>query len=1219
MFYFFILYYHIMKRNFLSLLVLMLPLLLSAQYSPFSFATSLSASEDHIPLTSYDLLLVDVEQLQAALSNVPAERALGSRAFYLDLPTPAGEFLSVRLEDSPIMHPALAARYPQLKSYRAYSDYGSGRIAVSPFGVMAVIMGPEGEYFINRAAEGQSIEHLIYYTKDLDTSLGGDALALPSSSCGWDADQAEDEALLQWQDRVEAGAGRSMESVLGLKVYDFALVCTGEFAIIKGGTLVGVLNAYNEAMTALNGVLEREVAIRLMLLANIEALIYLNPNTDPFNNANNGGELLSQVAPAIALAGITESEYDLGHLFTAGCTDVGGVVSGRACTSGKARGVTCNSSSNIAAIARGVMAHEIAHQFAVGHSWSNCPGSDGQLASGSAFEPGSGTTIMSYAGACGNQNIGGRNAYYHVGSLDQFINYSRVTVAGCGTTLEPINNEPAITLLYEDGFHIPISTPFALHGIATDADGDELLFNWEQFDLGPTSSIGNPFGNAPIFRSFAPSTDGNTRFFPRMDLIVNNNNSNAEVLPTYSRALTFRLTARDQNQNAGAAVWETVAFRAAAEAGPFLVTSPNENTTPWVGGEYKAVSWDVANTNLPPVNCQSVHILLSEDGGYTYPITLAENAPNNGQTFVTVPPNLDGENFRIKVEAADNIFFDISNQDFAITPPTTPGFTLVPDILGQQICLPDVATITFATSSILDFDSAIGLAIVSELPEGITASFTNDEVSPGASTSLALDMSNLSYSGRLEVVIQATAAGVDTTYRTILFDIVDNDFSDLTIATPAEGTLGISLATPFSWAAAANADRYDFQIATNPSFSTESLFETASAISSTAYNQEEFFLPNSLYFWRLRPINDCGPGPWIDPASFRTINAQCNTYTATDTPILLPGSGPSYTRTSTIFVEQVGAISDLNIPSIVLNYQVVRYITATLISPEGTRVKLYSENCFSTGDLDIGFDDDAPNNISCPPNDRRVLKPVENLSAFIGENTFGIWTLEIAVSQTGGAAGGLSSWNIEFCADVNAVAPSLILNNLTECPPDAGTNIQGEVLRVEDPSFGPSQVSYTLVRAPLNGFLSRNGNELLAGTTFTQQQISNNQIFYRNTNPAASEDNFLFVVQNPDGGYIPVTRHEINIYEGAPTNLADAFSPQGLLLFPNPVSQQLQLRWQSPIGQDIPLALYDIAGKQLINQQVPARLTDHTLDMQNLPSGVYFLRLGNKTHKVVKQ
>ncbi len=1207
-----------MKRNFLSFLALLLPFLLSAQNTAFSFASGASAAAANLPLSCFDQLLVDVEQLQAQLVAVPLENAGGRSAFYLDLPTPDGSFLSVRLEDSPVMHPDLAARYPQLKSYRAFSDYGSGRMAVSPFGIAAVIMGPEGEYFINRAEEGQTEAHLIYYTKDVDVSLAND-LQLSASSCGWDAEQDEDEALLNWQDRPELGTGRSMESVLGMKVYDFALVCTGEFAAIKGGTLTGVLNAYNEAMTALNGVLEREVAVRLMLLANTEALIYLNPNTDPFSNANNGGELLSQVGPAIALAGITEAEYDLGHLFTAGCTDVGGVVSGRACTSGKARGVTCNSSSNIAAIARGVMAHEIAHQFAVGHSWSNCPGSEGQLASGSAFEPGSGTTIMSYAGACGNQNIGGRSAYYHVGSLDQFINYSRVTVAGCGTILEPVNNAPEISLPYEDGFHIPIRTPFVLSGTAIDADGDELLFNWEQYDLGPTSSIGNPFGNAPTFRSFPPSTDGNTRYFPRMDLIVNNNNTNAEVLPTYSRALTFRLTARDQNPSAGASVWETVAFSAAVEAGPFLVTAPNEGNETWVGGEYRAVSWDVANTNLAPVNCQSVNILLSEDGGYTYPIVLAENAPNNGQTFVTVPTNLSGENFRIKVEAADNIFFDISNQNFTITPPSTPGFTLVPNILSQQICLPDVASVSFTTSSILDFDSPISLAVSSELPAGITAAFSNEEVTPGVSTLLTLDMTDLSYSGLLEVVIRATASDLDTTYRTILFDIVDNDFSDLSIASPAEGTLGISLATPFSWAAAANADRYDIQIATNPDFAEENLFETAEGLSTTTYTQNEFFTANSLYFWRVRPINDCGPGPWIDPASFRTINAQCNTYAGTDTPILLPGSGPAFVRTSTIFVDQVGAISDLNIPAIVLNYQVVRYVTVTLISPEGTRVKLYSENCFSTSDLEIGFDDDAPNNISCPPNDRRVLKPVENLSAFIGENTFGVWTLEIAVSQTGGSAGGLSSWNIEFCADVNAVAPSLLVNNLTECPPDAGTNIQGEVLRVEDANFGPNQVSYTLVRAPLNGFLSRGGNELLAGATFTQQQISNNQIFYRNTNPTATEDNFLFVVQNPDGGYIPVTRHDISIYEGAPTNVEDTFSPQGLLLFPNPVSQQLQLRWQSPMGQDLPLALYDIAGKQLVSQRVSGLLTAHTLDMQSLPSGVYFLRLGSKTHKLIKQ
>ncbi len=1206
-----------MIRNFFVFLALLLGLNIQSQ-SAFTFSTGMLASDAVLPLTAFDRLTLDVAQLRAELASVPQEGAGGRSQFFIELPTPSGEYLSFRLEDSPLMHPDLAARYPELKSYRAYSTYGSGRIAVSPYGVLASVMGPEGEYFIERATEGYSAEHLIYYTKAVDTNLGG-GVDLPAATCGWDAGQAEDEAFLNWQDRAEEGAGRSMESLLGMKVYDFALVCTGEFAAIKGGTLTAVLNAYNEAMTALNGVLEREVAVRLMLLANTQALIYLNASSDPFTNANNGGELLSQVGPAIALAGISENEYDLGHLFTASCTDVGGVVSGRACTSGKARGVTCHSSNNIAAIARGTMAHEIAHQFAVGHSWSNCPGSDGQLASDSAFEPGSGTTIMSYAGACGNQNIGGRNAYYHVGSLHQFINYSRNIVAGCGTTLAPINNEPEISLAYENGFHIPISTPFMLVGSATDADGDELLYNWEQYDLGPVSSIGNPFGNAPLFRSFPPATDGNIRVFPRMELIVANNSSNAEVLPAYSRALTFRLTARDQNPNAGAAVWETVAFRAAEEAGPFLVVSPNIGDESWVGGSYQAVTWDVANTHLAPVNCQSVNILLSTDGGFTYPIVLAENAPNNGQTFVTVPTDLSGENFRIKVEAADNIFFDISNQNFTITPPTAPGFTLIPSPLGQEICLPDVARISLVSGGFLGFDSPISLSVVSELPSGINAQFTATEIPVGASSELLLDMTDFSFNGSLEVTIQAIAENADTTYRTILLNIVDNDFSDLTISTPAEGTLGISLAAPFAWEAAANADQYDLEIATSPDFAAANLFESAQGLTVTSYTQEEFFAANTLYFWRVRPINTCGPGPWIDPASFRTINAQCNTYTANDTPVLLTGSGAAYTRTSTIFVDQVGAISDLNVPAVLLDYQVVRYVTVTLISPAGTRVKLYSENCFSTSTLDIGFDDDAPNNISCPPNDRRVLKPVESLSAFIGENTFGIWTLEIGISQTGGSAGGLSSWNIEFCADVNAVAPSLIVNELTECPPNAGTNIQSSVLRVEDASFNATQLSYTLVRTPLHGFLSRGGNELVAGATFTQQEINNNQIFYRNTNPEVSADNWSFVVQNPDGGYVPVTLHNISIYEGAPTSVEEAELGSGLQLFPNPVSQQLYLRWPSPLSQNTSLDLYDLAGRRLQSQQLAASLTEYRLDMNKLPAGVYLLRVGGKAHRVMKK
>ncbi|MEL6141180.1 MAG: reprolysin-like metallopeptidase, partial [Bacteroidota bacterium] len=821
-----------MKRIYFLASSLFIVGMLSAQLSGFEFIASESVPSnllsEELPLVAYERMILNAAELEANLEQAPMERSTGSPQAFIDLPTPEGHSLRFRIEESPVMHPELAARYPQIRSYRVFGDFGPGRIAVSPAGVSASLMSESGEYFINPAMQGNNEHHLIYYNHDLDLTLGN--LDLPAAECGWEpGHMEEDEEYLEMLARAgsNTGAGRSSQALIGMHVYDLALVCTGEFAAQQGGTLEGVLSAYNEAVSLLNAILEREVAARFMLINNTESLIFLNAGTDPFTNANEGGALLAQVGPAISGAGIPFNAFDLGHIFTGNCTDVGGVVSGQACTSGKTRGVTCHSNNNIAAIVRRIMSHEIAHQYAVGHSWNNCPPSQGQLASGSAFEPGSGSTIMSYAGTCGNQNVAGNNDdYYHVGSLEQFIIYSReITGADCATILEPVNSEPEVSLDYVDGFFIPISTPFSLTGTATDIDGDNLVYTWEQFDLGPASTLGDPNGNAPLFRSYEPTENGFTRVFPRIDRIVNNSNSLVEVLPTYSRDMTFRLTARDFNENAGGTGWATVAFEATDEAGPFLVSSPNTGDEVWQGGEYREIIWDVASTDQAPVNCQFVNVLLSDDGGFNYPIVLAENAPNNGSTFVTIPTDLVGTTYRIKVEAADNIFFDISNDNFTIEAPTEPSFTLVPTPLTQQICLPEVAELTFEAGSVLNFSNSIDLQVISDLPDGAVVSFSANQINPGESTTLSVDLSEVSFSGPLEIIVQAVAADVDTAFRSVILEVVNNDFSDLTLTAPAEGSSGIQLATPFNWSDAANADLYDIQIATSPDFSEENLFE----------------------------------------------------------------------------------------------------------------------------------------------------------------------------------------------------------------------------------------------------------------------------------------------------------------------------------------------------------------------------------------------------------
>ncbi len=254
--------------------------------------------------------------------------------------------------------------------------------------------------------------------------------------------------------------------------------------------------------------------------------------------------------------------------------------------------------------------------------------------------------------------------YFHNINFVEIVNY---TTNGNGNSCPVItntgNNEPNVTVP-AGGFTIPINTPFILTGSATDPDNDPLTYCWEEFDLGPAGHPNSPSGNAPIFRSFDP-VDVPYRYFPRLSNILNNTQTIGEILPTYTRSLTFRLTVRDNRAGGGGVNYAQMqTINVTNTAGPFLVTLPNTNVT-WLGNTTYTVTWDVANTSVAPVNVTQVNILLSTDGGNNFTEVLASNTQNDGAEDIFLP-NIPTTQARIKVEAVGNVFFDLSNVNFTI-------------------------------------------------------------------------------------------------------------------------------------------------------------------------------------------------------------------------------------------------------------------------------------------------------------------------------------------------------------------------------------------------------------------------------------------------------------------------------------------------------------------------------------------------------------------------
>lgn len=1162
------------------------------------------------------IVSIRLQDVADILSSAPSEDYIGKgrSALSLSFPMPDGSSIPFDVYRSPAMAPGLAARYPGIQSFRAIDsddDNQRGRFDYGPDGFSAVLITPEGEVWIDPVATAEDL-YRVYYARDLEIQAG----ALPDLSCGTDPIVTE-----SYRNTASGSIGRSAAPPVDLRVYTMALACTGEYAQTKGGTVEDVLSSMNRALNRLNLIYEYEVAIRFVLMENNDRLIWLDPETDPFTNASNGIGLLNQINNAFTtIAGIPVTAFDLGHLFTVRCTDVGGVVDGLACNLGRERGVTCHVSGNVNIVVRQVMAHEIGHQFTASHTFNNCPGSIDQLATGAAMEPGSGSTIMSYAGTCGNQNVLiDKDDYFHVRSLEQIISYSRRGEAqSCPSLVNVGNTEPVISLDYPEHFFIPISTPLQLTAAATDDENDPITYCWEEYDTGPVSDLGNPVGNAPLFRSLRPTTSP-TRILPRPSDLVNNMQDPREVLPDYERDITFRVTVRDNHPGAGAAVWEEIKFSTTESAGPFRVLSPDVDIPTWSAGSYQEVSWDVANTDSELINCRFVNILLSNDGGFNYPFTLAARVPNTGSALVAVP-DIETTDGRVKVEAVDNIFFNISTRDFFIEMASTPAFTVAPDLYSQTLCLPATAEFTFESNGVLGFAEEISLEVVDGLPEGATAAFTDSTIMPGETTSLQIELPDRNNSGRYEVTVRATANGTAPIEQILFLDLVSNDFSDVVMLNPADGAGDIGLTTELSWSGSDKATAYQIQIATNPGFGPASLIDEATVTAGNlSYTPAVLFEENTLYYWRMRPVNECGPAAFVSVQTFHTEIVDCLQFSSDDTPVVLPGSGLP-TKESFIEVTDEGIISDVNIPIVSGNYQPVSSLRISLISPAGTEVILFDGNCGNTTDLLLGFDDDAPGEISCPPDDGIVFRPEEPLNAFVGENIQGTWTLRAKVIEAGfGGVGSIGDWSLEFCASLQPLSPVLITNDTLYVPPTLANPITAGELEVRDEDNTPDELSYTLVTIPQSGTLYYLDQPLKVGDTFLQSTINDFKLYYQHDGTEPGSDGFIFVVEDGTGGWIPPQEFHIIVDENAVVAVGDPEPLPEVELFPNPASSGFTIRLPQALEQRGRLVLFDMHGRRLQQLPLPQGTYEHWVDSRSLPAGIYWIQLQLGKHVLIRR
>ncbi len=1167
---------------------------------------------------------LDFVSLEKILRTAPMEMTEAARnnTFIIELPMPNGAMEAFKVVNSPIAEPEYMATHPELAAYAGSALNHSGwsmRMTTTPSGFDAVITTDEGQVYIENLASDQKKYYQVYYTKDIDFSkitLSGPV------KCGVShTDKGED--IVKEAQHFTSRSG--MGEFVTIRKYRLAAATTGEFAALHGGTKAAVKDHLFKVINKVNEVLGKEVAIRLSLIAKNDTLIYTDKNKDPYPTGNSGGSMVGSNTMTLSNV-VGNANFDFGHVFTGSCTDVGGVASGLICSQqGKGNGVSCDQSAQVDLLAVTITAHEMGHQMTASHTMSDCQGvAPAQLSSSSKIEPGSGTTIMSYDGGCGNQDITGiywkPNGYYHAGSLDQIINYTRFNVGNnCAQKLTSTDNHiPIVETNYVNGFYIPILTPFQLVGKGSDMDGDSLLYIWDQFDIGVQTPLGKPNGNSASFRSFAPSAAGKVRTLPSMSNIVDGSVPKAEFLPTFDRKFTFRLIARDGKAEGGTA-WSEIKFKASEKAGPFLVGFPNTAKDTLTANKYTEIKWNVANTDGTLVNCQKVNIGLSTDGGYTYPTTLLANTDNDGSEFVLIP-DITSKKARIRVMAADNIFFDISDKDVQIVKAAAPSYSINYNIANKQVCLPGASYIDVKTTALGGFTKDVTLEIIGGLPNKTAATFVKNPLPAGEATKLNLDFSKTDTTGFFNIKIRATSDGV-VTERTVPIKVVANDFSTIAMEMPSNGQTGIGTLPNFAWKGSFNASRYEIQVSNSPTFDAKSIIFSNNQLINTGYIPAANIIENTTYYWRIRGFNDCGASQFTEPFTFHTVALKCDLYESTTEKNITASGTP--TVVSTIPVPVDGTVNDVNV-IFQGNHEEFNSLVVKLVSPKGTEITLLKNACLpSSYNFNITFDDQAPlDTVPCPPV-LTTIKPFLPLNKLENEDLKGDWKLSV-FDDTPQGGGKLKLWKLRACGNVTLKPIILERNTVLKVAPKSGGFVNDFRLLAVNDNKTAEQLKFTLVTAPKEGFIKINNTTVLkVGDTFTQAEITAAKLIYYNTNAAATSDYFYFIIEDGDGGFLGTPKFVIDINVNNPAVVADKdlVSESGIKCYPNPTHESINIQLMQPLIGEAQLQLYNVQG-QLMRTQTMTTIST-IMDISDMSAGVYLLKVntasGKFLQRVVKQ
>ncbi len=723
-------------------------------------------------LTDYTALAMNESAMRLALDAAPDEAAFdfSINTDTVTLINPQGTAERFAIYETQIMSPELAAKFPDIKTYagKGIDDpTATVQIDLTSQGFHAQVLSADGRWYIDPYFHLSDDYYASYFAADAQPS---DAERVHDEESGL-AHGRNDFVTHHHDDPPIMASAEATTTTLArtgsqLRTYRLAVAASGEYTAYHGGTISGAQSAIVTAINRVTGIYEKELSIRLQLVANNNNLIYTNASTDPYSNYD-ASALLNQNQTNID-AVIGSANYDIGHVFTTG----GGGLAGLRVVGNpfyKAWGETGLSNPIGDVFYVDYVAHEMGHQFGANHTFNV---NDSNRNASTAYEPGSGSTIMSYAGLFGADNLqSNSSAYFHSVSFDEIIAYVDNSIPSVGTRTSTGNSVPTVDA--GSDYTIPASTPFTLTAAGNDADGTgSLTYNWEERDLGPAQSLtAADNGSSPLFRSFT-ATSNSSRTFPRLSNLLAGTTSIGEKLPTTSRNMNFRATVRDNATGGGGVNTDDMVVHVVNTGAAFAVLSPNTNVS-WNGGTTQTVTWNVAGTTGNGINVANVRILLSTDGGTTFGTVLAASTENDGSADVAIP-NISTSQARIKVEAIGNIFFDISNVNFTISAVAN----LSPVVNNQSFNLPENVPNGTVVGTVTASDDDAGQSLTYSITGGNTGTAFAINSSTGQITVANSSVLNFETNPTFNLTVQVTDSGAPSQFDTATVTINITDVNE---------------------------------------------------------------------------------------------------------------------------------------------------------------------------------------------------------------------------------------------------------------------------------------------------------------------------------------------------------------------------------------------------------------------------------------------------------